>query len=93
MDVNDTAVTVSASDPDLQGALVYEIRGVAPGSNYFSIDSGNGAIRVKKPLNTETATAYLVGGVEPLAQLWIKSWFTKHEHSVKVFMWCLYIQM
>ena len=58
--VNESVVRITASDPDLQGQLQYQIRGVAPGSNYFWIDQNEGIIYVKKPLNTETATSYTV---------------------------------
>ena len=58
--VNDTVHQIRASDPDLQGRLQYEIRGVAPGSNYFYIEQNTGTIKVLKPLNTQTATTYTV---------------------------------
>lgn len=58
--VNESVVRITASDPDLQGKLQYEIRGVAPGSDYFWISKDEGIIYVKKPLNMETATSYTV---------------------------------
>ncbi len=66
--VNDTVMTIRASDPDLQGRLQYEIRGVAPGSNYFYIEQNTGIIKVSKPLNTQTATTYTVSGILVILQ-------------------------
>ena len=58
--VNETVTRVVASDSDLQGRLQYEVRGVAPGSDYFSIEKNTGTIKVAKPLNDQTATSYTV---------------------------------
>ena len=62
--VNESVVRITASDPDLQGKLQYQIRGVAPGSDYFWIDKDEGIVYVKQPLNTETATSYTVSTLE-----------------------------
>ena len=40
--------------------MQYEIRGLAPGDNYFYIDRNSGSIFVKQPLNTGTVTNYIV---------------------------------
>ena len=58
--VNETVTRVVASDSDLQGRLQYEVRGVAPGSDYFYIEKNTGTIKVAKPLNDQTATSYTV---------------------------------
>ena len=44
----------------LQGQLMFEIRGVAPATDFFYIGETNGNIYVKKAFNTETATTYTV---------------------------------
>ena len=53
-------VRVTAEDPDSQGPINFEIRGVAPGSDYFDIESTSGWVKVKAPLNTQTADTYTV---------------------------------
>ncbi len=58
--VNDTVIRVIASDSDLQGRLQYEIRGVAPGSDYFFMEKNTGTIKVARPLNDQTATSYIL---------------------------------
>lgn len=58
--VNTSVLKVTAQDPDPQGQLMFELRGVAPATDYFYIGSTNGLVYVKKPLNTETATSYTV---------------------------------
>ena len=40
--------------------LEYDIRGVAPATDFFSIDTSSGIIRIKKMVNKETATLYTV---------------------------------
>ena len=56
--VNQTVTQIVATDPDLQGRLQYEVRGVAPGTNFFYIDTDSGNIYVRAPLNMETDTRY-----------------------------------
>ena len=60
--VNDTVIRITASDPDLQGRLQYEVRGVAPATDFFMVDSSSGWVLVKAPLNTQTASSYTVSG-------------------------------
>ncbi len=43
-----------------QGRLQYEIRGVAPGSDFFFMEKDTGNIKVARPLNDQTATSYTV---------------------------------
>ena len=48
----------------LQGKLQYEVRGVAPGSDYFFIERDSGELKVRKALNRATAVTYKVSGVD-----------------------------
>lgn len=57
---NSTVTRINAYDPDLQGKLTFEVRGVAPGSDFFGIKQDTGEIYVIKPLNTESTTTYTV---------------------------------
>ena len=46
-----------------QGELQYEVRGVAPGSDYFYIEKTSGELKVLKALNRATAVSYKVSRV------------------------------
>ncbi|XP_060080745.1 protocadherin Fat 4-like, partial [Ylistrum balloti] len=52
--INTTATAVIASDSDLQGSLRYEVKGFAPGTEYFRLDSTTGVIYVNKDLHLNT---------------------------------------
>ena len=49
-----------ARDPDLQGDIVYDLRGVAPGTDFFDIDAETGWIYVSAPFDTQIATTYTI---------------------------------
>ena len=54
-------LTVVATDKDLQGAINYELVGVAPAPSYFSIGRTTGYVYVIKDLKLDRALTYTVG--------------------------------
>ena len=58
--VGASVLWIVARDPDLQGSIQFEVRGVAPGTDFFDVDTESGWIVVKAPLDSQTATSYTV---------------------------------
>ena len=78
--VDGVVIRITAQDPDIQGQLIYEIRGVAPATDFFDIDENSGDIYVLKKLNQETATIYTVRVPRSLAG---KGFITKVQSHVQ----------
>ena len=53
-------LTVVATDKDLQGAINYELVGVAPAPSYFSVGRTTGYVYVIKDLKLDRALTYTV---------------------------------
>jgi len=62
-----------------QGKLQYEVRGVAPGSDFFYIEKNSGKLKVLKPLNIATAVTYKVS---------VTSRHHSHRHTVTRTLLC-----